>query len=165
TVTEPSSVGTFTRAPSAASAKVIGTFTVRFDFPARPNTGSCATCTTTKRSPGSPPYCPGAPRPATLIRCPPWTPAGVFTLTSRGRSSTPRPLQCLHLSLTIAPRPPHCGQTCEKENGPWSTSTSPVPPHVGHVSGDVPGLAPVPWQTWHTASPVRWTVVVTPCTA
>src|SRR4029450_8960244 len=99
------------------------------------------------------------------MRWPPCTLAGTLTFTSRARTSTPRPLQLRHLSLTIAPRPPHVGHTCENEKGPWSTSTPPVPVHVGQTSGVVPGFAPVPAQTEQTASPLRCTVVVTPCTA
>ena len=59
------------------------------------------------------------------MRWPSSTPAGTRTFTVRGRTSMPRPLQCLHLSLTTVPRPPHVGHTCENENGPWSTATAP----------------------------------------
>ena len=77
----------------------------------------------------------------------------------------PRPLQCLHLSLTMLPRPPQVGHTCENENGPWSTATAPDPPHVVHTSGSVPGFAPLPPHTEHGASDVMLTDVVAPCTA
>ena len=47
TVTGASSVGTLTWAPSAASGKVTGTFTVRSHLPLRAKIGWGATCTTT----------------------------------------------------------------------------------------------------------------------
>ena len=90
---------------------------------------------------------PGVPRPFTRMRWPSSTPAGMRTFTVRGRTSIPRPLQFLHLSLTTLPRPPQVGQTSENENGPWSTATEPAPLHVGQRSGNVPGLAPVPLHT------------------
>src|SRR4030088_795474 len=99
------------------------------------------------------------------MRCPSRTPAGMRALTSRRRRSTPRPAHCGHGSVTIVPRPAHWGHTCENENGPWSTRISPLPPHCGQTSGGVPGSAPDPWHTEHTASAVKLTLVVTPRTA
>ena len=78
------------------------------------------------------------------MRCPSSTPTGIFTFTSRGRTSTPVPRQCEHGVVMIAPRPPHVGHTWENENGPWSTAIWPDPPQSGHVSGTVPGSAPLP---------------------
>src|SRR5436309_13072586 len=164
TVTGWSRVGTLTFVPSAASVNVIGTRTVR-SLPLRPKIGCFPTCTTTNRSPGGPPFAPAAPRFGTRMRWPSSTPGGIRTLTSRRRRSTPRPPHWWHGFLMIVPRPPHVGQTCENENGPWSTRTSPLPPHCGQTSGVVPGSAPDPWHTEHTASAVKLTLVVTPCTA
>ena len=62
--TVPSSVGTVSVVPKAASANVIGTVSVR-SSPLRPNSACSATWTTTKRSPAGPPRRPGRPcRPA-----------------------------------------------------------------------------------------------------
>src|SRR5579859_7626536 len=72
----PCSIGTLISAPSAASANVTGTVTVRLS-PDRPNTLSGVTCTRTYRSPGGPPRSPGAPLPLSLIRWPSATPAGM----------------------------------------------------------------------------------------
>src|SRR5436305_14117295 len=99
------------------------------------------------------------------MRWPSSTPAGMRTLTCRGRRSTPLPLHVGHGDSTIVPRPLHRGQARLKENGPWFSSTAPRPPHVGHTTGVVPGAAPLPWQVWHAISLVRLTVVVTPLTA
>ena len=62
-------------------------------------------------------------------------PTGIFTFTSRGRTSTPVPRQCEHGVVMIVPRPPHVGHTCENENGPWSTAIWPEPPQSGHGLG------------------------------
>ena len=137
TVTGASSVGTFTCAPSAASGKVIGTFTVRSPLAAaaedrvrarraRRRRGRRAARRCGRACRGPSPGCAGRRR----------RPAGMRTFTVRGRTSTPRPLQCLHLSLTTLPRPPQVGHTCENENGPWSTATAPEPPHVGQTLGE-----------------------------
>ena len=68
----------------------------------------------------------------------------------------PRPLQCGHGSVTTAPRPPHCGHTCENENGPWFDRDRRRGRRTSvHTSGAVPGFAPEPWHTEHAASAVK----------
>src|ERR1700730_11946269 len=99
------------------------------------------------------------------MRCPSSTPAGMRTLTSRGRTSPRCPLQVGQPSLMIWPLPPQRGHTSDTENGPWFLAIMPTPPHSVHVSGMVPGFAPEPPHVEHTASAVKLTVVVTPCTA
>src|SRR5690606_4169762 len=91
----PPSVGTRTSPPSAASANVTGTVTVRLS-PLRPNTGCLPTCTTTYRSPAGPPRSPGAPLPRSRIRCPSLTPAGMRTCIVREDLARPLPLQTSH---------------------------------------------------------------------
>src|SRR4051794_11227403 len=99
------------------------------------------------------------------MRCPSSTPAGIRTLTWRGRRSTPLPLPVGHGDPTTAPRPFPGGRPRLNERGLWLPPPAPRPPHVGQTTGDVPGAAPLPWQVWHAISLVRLTVVVTPLTA
>ena len=65
----PSSVGTLMSDPSAASAKVTGTSSVRLS-PLRPNRSCGRTRTVTKRSPAGPLLRPGSPRPLSRMRWP-----------------------------------------------------------------------------------------------
>ena len=96
------------------------------------------------------------------MRWPSVTPAGMRTLTWRGRRSTPRPWQVGHGSVTSVPRPPHCGQGELNEKKPWLSSSTPRPSQRGQVVGAVPGLAPLPWQVEQAASDTRLTDVSTP---
>ena len=68
-----------------------------------------ATRTRTYRSPGCPPAGPGSPRPASLIRAPSFTPAGIFTWNFRVRRSAPDPWQVGHGVLDDAPAAPALG--------------------------------------------------------
>src|SRR5207248_311462 len=90
---------------------------------------------------------PASPRPGSLIRAPSFTPAGIFTENSRVRRTLPDPAHSWHGCSTIRPEPRHWGQVRSSENTPWLTATEPVPRHVGHVTGLVPGSAPDPPQT------------------
>ena len=76
----PESVGTSTVPPRSASATVIGTSTSRLPSSSRLKTGEGATWMVTKRSPAGAPRAPASPLPATRIRVPSLTPAGMFTL-------------------------------------------------------------------------------------
>src|SRR5215211_4130755 len=76
---------------------------------------------------------------------PSFAPAGILTLT------------CLFL-----PSPPHLEQGVESAKNPWSRLCTPLPPHCGHVSGAVPGAAPVPLHSPHVSSTGTPTRVVTP---
>ena len=42
------------------------------------------------------------------------------------------------------------GQVTAMRKKPWFWTTWPVPPHCLQVSGEVPGSAPEPPQTWHS---------------
>ena len=88
--TVPSRVGTVSVVPRDASAKVIGTVSVR-SSPLRPNSECSATWTTTNRSPAGPPRRPGAPLPASRMRWPSLTPAGMRTVIVRVWVVTPLP--------------------------------------------------------------------------
>ena len=109
----------------------------------RPNTSSRATFTRTYRSPGWPPAGPGSPRPASLIRAPSLTPAGIFTLKVRLRRSDPDPLHVGHGVSTMRPVALQFRHGCDIEKKPWFTATSPAPPQTGHTVGLVPGRRPI----------------------
>src|SRR5690606_1185580 len=141
----PPRVGTRTAPPSAASAKVTGTVTVRLS-PLRPNTGWVPTCTTTYRSPAGPPRSPGAPLPRSRMRCPSLTPAGMRTCMVREDLARPLPLQTSQACSAISPRPLQSGHGSVREKPPpLPRATCPVPTQVGHTRG-VPFLSPVPEQ-------------------
>ena len=112
----------------------------------RPNSSWCATFTRTKRSPGFPPAGPGSPRPASLIRAPLLTPAGILTWNVRVRRTDPAPLHVAHGVSMMRPVARHRRHGCAIEKKPWLTAISPLPSHSGHVIGLVPGAAPDPWQ-------------------
>ena len=58
----------------------------------------------------------------------------------------PAPSHVGHGSSMIAPVPPQREHGWEIENSPWPWDSMPRPWQRGHTLGDVPGLAPVPWQ-------------------
>ena len=78
TRTGPSSVGTSTRAPSAASCTATGSVRYR-SRPTRRRNGWSPTSTVTYRSPLGPPRAPACPRPGTATRAPPSMPGGSAT--------------------------------------------------------------------------------------
>ena len=100
----PSSVGTSTVVPSAASGAATST-TVTSSSSWRTNRGSSLTRTWTYRSPAGPPRSPAWPRPVIRMRWPSSIPAGTSTDTLT-RS-------------TLRPRPPHSW------HGVWGTLPSP----------------------------------------
>src|ERR1700733_5090078 len=153
--------GTLISAPSASSANVTGTVTVRL-WPDRPNTGCGATCTRTYRSPAGPPRSPGAPLPLSLIRWPSPTPAGMRAWMVLVLIARPLPEQVGHGSSTTRPRPRHDLQGSENAKLPRFRLACPVPSQVGHTRGTVPALAPVPLQVWHGPSPARCKDTVAP---
>src|SRR6188472_3036477 len=65
----------------------------------------------------------------------------------------PAPSHVGHGSSMIAPVPPQREHGWEIENSPWPCDSMPRPWQRGQTLGDVPGLAPVPWQV-----PQRWEV-------
>jgi hypothetical protein len=121
--TVPSSVGTVSVVPSAASANVIGTVSVR-SASLRPNSACSATWTTTNRSPAGPPRRPGAPLPASRMRWPSLTPEGMRTVIVRVWLVIPLPEQVGQLpglcirSGTVTPR------TASSKESVASVSTS-----------------------------------------
>src|SRR5919107_1626370 len=163
-VTLPSSVGTVSVAPRVASAKVIGTVRVR-SLPLRPNSSWSDTWTTTKRSPAGPPRRPGAPLPASRIRWPSLTPAGIRTVMVRVWLVTPLPAQVGQGSSTTWPVPRQLRHGSEKANAPWLRLVTPAPLHTGQVCGLVPGRAPLPWQVGQVPGLCIRSGTVTPSTA
>src|SRR4051812_22274952 len=87
------------------------------------------------------------------------------TLTARGLRSTPVPRQVRQGVSIRIPVPPHVRHGWLNENSPWLSSSTPRPPHVEQMTGDVPGAAPVPLHVVQAASLVTLTVVVMPLTA
>jgi hypothetical protein len=67
--------------------------------------------------------------PASRIRAPLRTPAGIFTCRVRVRRSAPDPPHVLHGDSTILPAPPQRGQGRDIEKNPWFSAISPLPPH------------------------------------
>src|SRR5580765_2177175 len=65
----------------------------------------------------------------------------------------------------IDPLPPQLVHGSEKANDPWLRVTRPEPWHTGQSRGDVPGLAPIPWQVGQVARSATRTGTVTPRTA
>src|SRR5215469_14482725 len=158
--------GTLISAPSAASAKVTGTVTVRLE-PERLNVpcGCGSTCTRTYRSPGGPPRSPDAPLPAILIRWPSATPAGILAWIVRVLIARPLPAHSWHGSSTTSPRPRQVLHGSEKAKLPRLRLPWPVPSQVGQTLGTVPALAPVPLHTLHGPSPVSRSDTVVPSIA
>ncbi|ELY20883.1 hypothetical protein HALTITAN_2389 [Vreelandella titanicae BH1] len=102
--TRPSSVGTSSSPPSAASTKLIGTSHCRC-LPSRWKMwcGLIATCT--YRSPGGPPFTPLSPSPFKRIRSPVSTPGGILTDSVRVSRTRPSPLHLWHGTLMCWPEP------------------------------------------------------------
>ena len=97
-VTGPFSVGTFTSAPSAASANVTGSVSVRSLALASEDSDAAATFTRTYRSPDSPPASAGFAASARADARTVGTPAGMRTVTSR------RPVGQVEAHLALGPR-------------------------------------------------------------
>src|SRR5215469_1292890 len=159
----PPSDGTLISAPSAASVNVTGTVIVRF-VPERPKTpcGCGLTCTRTYRSPAGPPFSPRAPLPASLIRPPSSTPAGILAWMVLVLMARPLPEQVSHGSSTTSPRPRQVRHGSENAKLPRFRLPWPVPSQVGHTRGTVPALAPVPLHTGQGPSPVSRSGTVVP---
>src|SRR5262245_18634104 len=139
----PRCEGTLISEPRDSSANVTGTVTVRSP-PDRLNTGCGLTCTRTYRSPAGPPRSPGAPLPASLIRWPSATPAGMRAWMVRELIARPLPEHAGQGSSTTSPRPRHSLHGSEIPNEPRFLLDCPVPWQDGHIRGTVPALAPVP---------------------
>src|SRR5215213_10229939 len=83
---------------------------------------------------------------------PSFAPAGILTLTCLFLRTLPLPPQTAHGFSMILPSPPHLEHGVESAKNPWSLLCTPLPPHSGHVSGAVPGAAPVPLHSPHASS-------------
>ena len=158
----PSSVGTAMSAPSAASAKVTGTRTVR-SLPVRPNRGCGRDVDLDEQVAGRAAVAPGRAAPLEPDRLAVGHAGGDARLHLAGAASRRRmPRHVGHGSSITVPAPPQRRHGVENENRPWLSSMTPRPPHCGHSFGVVPGRAPEPWHVEHWASLVRCSVVVMP---
>src|SRR5215218_11059109 len=113
-------------------------------------------------SPVGPPLLPALPLPGILTFMPSFAPAGILTLTCLFVRTLPLPPHTVHGFSMILPSPPHLEHGVESAKKPWSRLCTPLPPHSGHVSGAVPGAAPVPLHSPHASSTGTPTRVVTP---
>ena len=121
------------------------------------------------KSPLGPPFLPGSPSPLNTTVWLSSIPAGIFTFILGCFLTVPFPLQFSQGSFIISPVPWHALQglvVCICPNIVlWTCVTWPVPWHVGHLIGDVPGLAPFPWHTEHSSSLVITISFSTPINA
>src|SRR5690625_4403479 len=85
------------------------------------------------------------------MRMPSSMPAGIFTSRVLLERTRPPPLHLLQGSLISCPVPWQVGQVCCTLKKPCCMRTAPAPRQVLHVSGEVPGLAPDPWQLSHSS--------------
>ena len=85
------------------------------------------------KSPAVPPFLPASPSPATRIRVPSSTPAGIFTDNDFSLLITPVPEQCLQGLAIILPVPLHVLQVLSIVKKPWLLLTFPLPPQVVQV--------------------------------
>jgi hypothetical protein len=115
--TEPSSVGTRTVAPSAASANVTGRVNVR-SSPRRPKSAVLADVNRDVQVAGRPPRSPGVPLPAMRSLAPSLIPAGTRTVMVRVCWVTPLPPHSGHGVSMICPVPWQSRQGSEKPNAP-----------------------------------------------
>src|SRR5699024_9363756 len=124
------------------------------------------TCTSRNRSPSGPPLAPAPPLPLIRIRWPSLTPAGTRTLTVCVAGVRPLPWHVSHGDSMIMPRPPQLLHVSVMANTPPDVPVCmPLPWHLGHTFGAVPGLAPVPWHVGHGSSLDRRSGMVAPSTA
>src|SRR6201999_4485580 len=87
--------------------------------------------------------------PASLMRLPSRTPAGMFTRSFLMLRCAPEPLQVGHgFSITV-PDPPQLEHGCEIEKMPWFWGSMPRPWQTGETFGEVPGRPPEPCQVGH----------------
>src|SRR5215213_1303803 len=147
---------TFSSRSSARASRISRSRRLSFFGTTRP--------TRTMRLPFSAPFflVLGAPAPLTLNCLPSCVPAGILTLTCLFLRTLPLPPHTVHGFSMILPSPPHLEHGVESAKKPWSRLCTPLPPHSGHVSGAVPGAAPVPLHSPHASSTGTPTRVATP---
>ena len=94
------------------------------------------------------------------------TPGGTSTSISRSDRTRPSPEQTSQgRSMTRpSPRQPRHGWTLTNwpKTERWTWRSSPEPWHTPHVTGDVPGSAPLPLQRGQSSKSATRTVLVTP---
>src|SRR5918911_3316351 len=98
--------------------------------------------------------------------CPVATPGGMLSMIVCSSRSRPSPRHLLHGDVTTTPSPAHVGQGATLTNWPkkdrCARRTSPVPPHVVHRCGFVPGSAPLPEHRSHGSSSFTVTLFSAP---
>src|SRR3954449_8563584 len=99
------------------------------------------------------------------MRWPSLTPAGIRTVIVRVWLVIPLPEQVGHGSSITVPVPRQFRHGSENANAPWLRLVTPAPWHTGQVCGEVPGLAPVPWQVGQEPGLCMRSGTVTPRTA
>lgn len=113
-----------------------------------------------------PPPGPTSPSPASWIRVPLSTPAGILTVSVRRERMRPSPHGTWHGVGTTVPKPWHWGQGREvmtwPRNDRVTCDTSPRPRHMSHVCAEVPGAAPSPEQVVQTTAVSTWISLVVP---
>ena len=135
----PSSVGTATRAPSAAWVIVRSTVE-KMSLPSRTKVGCGSTWTATYTSPERAPTEPAWPPPEIRICWPSWMPAGISTSIVRSSIVRPAPSQRGQGCSTIRPVPPQRGQFWVRMNSP-------------NALREICWMRPAPWQTSHVRRP------------
>ena len=161
----PSRVGTVSVVPRAASAKVIGTVSVR-SSPLRPNSVVLGDVDDDEQVAGraaAPSRGALAGQPDALAvldagRDPDGDRAGLGgDAVAARRSGTGR--------RRPEPVPRQLRHGSEKANAPWLRLVTPAPWQTGQVCGLVPGLAPLPWQVGQVPGLCMRSGTVTPSTA
>src|ERR1044072_8380094 len=103
------------------------------------------------------------------MRWPSWIPGGAAASSGRSSVFLLVPLQSGHGVATTSPAPAHCGQVRVRMNCPKiddeTDCSRPLPPHAEHVSGLVPGAAPVALQVEHGTATGNGTSLLTPLAA
>ena len=89
--------------------------------------------------------------PASRIRLPSFTPAGMLTRIRLTERCAPLPWQVGHGSSITVPEPWQLEHGWDIEKMPWLWDSSPRPLQTGHTRGEVPGFAPDPLHVGHGA--------------
>ncbi len=115
---------------------------------------------------GGPPPGPTSPSPASWIRVPLSTPAGILTVSVLRERTRPSPAHSGHGFGTMVPKPWHCGHGLDVMTWPRkdrvTCETSPRPRHMSQVCAEVPGAAPSPLQVLQTTAVSTWMSLVVP---
>ena len=108
-----------------------------------------------RRSPAGPPFAPLLPWPRAFIIWRSSIPAGISTVSVAVLRILPAPWHFLQGESIIVPFPLHFGQAFWVWNIPNGVLCEdviwPLPWQSGHVLGEVPGAAPLPWHSSQTS--------------